>query len=546
MTYNIINGSIETSDLGEDRVNSIIREWASVIRENTSESEIPFYRELGAKVSRKGTCLLKIILRIPDDRVDDFIKKNVTPIIEIMSTRHVIDCAFLQHSNGKSKPSKNDTYILVKGKHLIEQTPAPYSDPYIISPDTFAEVNHDAEDRLWVFLSDYLTRLFKTETAASLDLLLMGRDTNASFVSLYPTFPFVNCFGLSHCPKVAADMELNKTFAASQKVKNGIPDPTIEITYVKGKFQYASTMSSFSSKSDKVCLVNAGRGGMADGTVLTVIGNPQINKIIYVSCNQQTAYQDVDIMLTQGRFYIDDYRYFNFQAGTEYVMQVFCLCRTKRGDHRVLIQPVGPPGSGKSSLSKGLSETISCVTHIERDVIYKNKKDSGLSMKASKKQTHTAISDSLTSCETDCCVYDSTSGALEGRQHVNNAFFTPSTTSMNALAVTVYFTSVDVPWLLNNCTNRVGHPGFPDTPEAGSQKISNVLLSIEPPSAADALPASVSGLIVRVCPKSIAPKDVLLRIASVALMSPRLAEKVFVSTSEMELQWVLVENIAKK
>ena len=564
MTYSIIEGNVVTSNLGEKRVNDVIEHWAALIRSNTNKHELSYYREIGVKLSRKGTALLKLILRISEDQLNDFIKLNINPILEELSTYCSIDCAFLQHSNGRSKPNKSDDYVLVLGTHLIEHTPQPFNDPYIISPDTFAEVNHDAEDRLWKFLVSYLKNVFKNDI--SLDLLLMGRDTNASFVSLYPYFPFVDCYCMSHCPKVAADMKHNTDYVIAQKEKKtGISKPKIDITYVEGKFQYSTTMSTFGTDRDKLCLVNAGRGGMADDTVHTVINNKQINNIIYVSCNQQTAYQDVDIIISRGGFYVEvcpflcylyfsklikkkkkkkkklnqNYCCFNFQAGTEYVMQVFCMRRSGCGIHRVLVQPVGPPGSGKSSLSHRLSEVFSTVKHIERDVVYKNKRDAGLSMKSSKRDTHSDIATQLSTCDTDICVYDSTSGAAEGRQYINDNFFTPSNISTSALSITVYFTSTDVSWLLNNCMSRIDHPGFPDTAEGGTQKISNVLLSIETPSSSQPLPQSVSGVLVRVSPKTILVKEVLTRVASLLLIAPRLAQQINLSAEGIELEWTL-------
>eukprot|EP01059_Diplonema_ambulator_P002997 TRINITY_DN12654_c0_g1_i2.p1 TRINITY_DN12654_c0_g1~~TRINITY_DN12654_c0_g1_i2.p1 ORF type:complete len:576 (+),score=110.66 TRINITY_DN12654_c0_g1_i2:36-1763(+) len=509
VTYSLTRGVVVPSDLATDACNTMCAQLCQWMQQNTPGEQLGYWHEVSIKHSRKGTYMIKFLIVCPKCDLDTFIATQVQRLVGAFSESN-IECVTLQHSESKTKPKKEDGYTGIVGEGLTEVTP--WGDEYLISPDTFAEVNHEIEDSMWHFIHSLL------QGDGACDLVLMGRDSNAVFVSMLrrmkERFKHVTC--LPHCPRVHDDLVKNY----ERKVKDDLgSDQSVVITRVTSKWDYAKELKSLGTARDNVVLVNSGRGGLAKETAQALRDNATIRQVIYVSCNEKTSYQDADVLLTgPGAFYVSDYRSYDFMPGTEYRLQIFDF----RRDTQCVILPVGPPGSGKSTLAQLLSER-GLATAIERDVVYANEREKGKSLKAAKHDTHEVLLASLEQARGHV-VYDSTNGDPGGRALMCATAFgeAPFKGTKTALLVS-YEGRPCKDWLLNNCLSRVAHVSFPSDPEEARVKIDNVLLGMHEPTYQDDFP-SIPRLIVQVHPQHTTPSSIADYVSVLLLLSPSLAQ----------------------
>eukprot|EP01064_Diplonema_japonicum_P021460 TRINITY_DN31000_c0_g1_i1.p1 TRINITY_DN31000_c0_g1~~TRINITY_DN31000_c0_g1_i1.p1 ORF type:complete len:592 (+),score=64.31 TRINITY_DN31000_c0_g1_i1:57-1778(+) len=507
VTYSIKKGEVKTSPLAVKECNNLCMRLCKWIQA-ASPISIDYWHEVSVKCSRKGMFMVKFLIVCSKAKLADFIDTEVQQLVhDLMDCG--IECMALQHSESKVKPKKDDAYIIVHGKWLTEKTP--WGDEYLISPDTFSEVNHDMENKLWAFMHALL------EANRARDLLLMGRDSNAVFASMPHKMSscIKNIVCLPHCPRVFED--LTKNYERTVKANLHV-DQTVTLKRVASKWDYTRELCNLKSEREMVVLVNSGRGGLAKETAMSLYNMKQVQQIIYVSCNERTCYQDAEVLLTGAdAFYINSYKSYDFMPGTEYRMQVFDF----RREMRCAIIPIGPPGSGKSTFAAILKSRNQAAV-VERDSIYTNERKMGKSLKTAKRSTHAAVLNLLGS-QTTHVVYDSTNGDPGGRAVMCDSAFAQAMPRGRKVAFLISYTqNINNDWLLQNCLSRVGHVSFPTDAEEAKSKIANVLLGMQAPRYTDDFP-SVARLIVLVDPQETTPDSVVDFVAPLLLLSPELS-----------------------
>eukprot|EP01063_Lacrimia_lanifica_P015741 TRINITY_DN22409_c0_g1_i1.p1 TRINITY_DN22409_c0_g1~~TRINITY_DN22409_c0_g1_i1.p1 ORF type:complete len:599 (+),score=180.57 TRINITY_DN22409_c0_g1_i1:57-1853(+) len=524
MTYSMHSGRVVTSELGSDACNAVVDAVAAWVCRELPEDERARFHEVGVKCSRRGGCMIRVMVVCPAAALESF-REKLGAFALHFAAEHGAECVYAQHSESSQKPKKTDPYMYFHGAELREATP--WGDEYMISPDTFSEVNHDIEHKMWDFYEEVLTA---GGAPPGGELVLMGRDSNATLVSIFPRLhaAFTHATCLPHCPRVHADLLANHERYVKPRLAGA---QTVEIAGVDGKFDYAAKVAALGSAGRPLTvMVNSGRGGLARETAAALAGNRGVHAVVYVTCNQHTCYQDVDVLL-QGaageRFVVADYRAFDFMPGTEYLMQVFVLRRAPRQ----VVVPVGPPGSGKSTVGLALVGLLAPragageVEVVERDRIYAAHRDGGMSLKAAKRATHAAVLAALGDSARAVVYYDSTNGDPGGRELTVQTFHAAAPPASDRPALVVHFHGMSVDWLLANCAARVGHPSFPAAPDAARLKIDNVLLGLTPPGAA-AAPPSFPCVVVSVDPQQVPPAGTACVLAAVLTMATGLTRRV--------------------
>ena len=521
VTYNVNAGCVELTDLASSVCNDTVQSVLAICREVCTAEEwtdLEVFREISVKCSRRNHFLLKLLFRGRDDtRFEDKVfPKIMTSLTAVFSER--MECVVTQSSVGKARPTKHNPYCAVLGSALTETTP--WGDEYLLSPDTFSEVNHEAEDRLWEYFSELMENQKKRG-----NLVFMGRDSNAAVVSFYKRYG--HCFEgfvcLPHCPRVAHDLALNTQQFAGK----------VTILPVEDKFAYAERIHSVCGSTLSTVILNAGRGGLAHHTASALRAHRLVETIIYISCNQQTSYQDLSILLSSTYslctqceptpahpFSVSGYSCYEFQPGTDYVMQVFELRRIPRS---VLVLPIGPPGCGKSSVGVILGHSGANI--IERDALYATQRNGGASLKQAKRETHSGILSALRNAGRGITYYDSTSGDPDGRVLMCTEFANrEERTEVILINYDVSFEGSEE-WLLANCMQRVGHVAFPSDRDAAVTKIANVRLGLHQaiPGAILSSAAITSETVITVPPRSCPPSTLARLIQTLSLLTPTLS-----------------------
>jgi hypothetical protein len=318
-------------------------------------------------------------------------------------------------------------------------------------------------------------------------------------------------------------------------------------------------------------LVTAGRHGLHESTALALNRQARdhqlVRNVVYVSCNVVSMAKDVATL--REAFMVRDFESYDFFPGSDYTMTMLHLVprrwrlsphtegipRPLQRTHRVLVLPVGLPGSGKSSVGTYLAQvfggarssgslrrsetpsktastkqrtppatavsrampqhatTLTC-RHIERDSIFAALRDASCGLNKARALTHermmTALGDA-DACNSGSCsdvlYLDSTNGSAEARALYATAFAAaagaagddtvvsdqPCAASMDGPSVLVLVfqggtDAAEVGALVTRALARTGHPAFPTTEEAATEKITNVALGMQWPTDADRYP----------------------------------------------------------
>jgi hypothetical protein len=388
---------------------------------------------------------------------------------------------------------------------------------------------------------------------------MTGRDVNCVYRTWRHVYPPSRCVVACGCPRAAADAVVNELPPLEYRPKH-------ELCHVVDGLGARNA-----AKHSWDVLVTAGRHGLHESTALALNRQARdhqlVRNVVYVSCNVVSMAKDVATL--REAFVVRDFESYDFFPGSDYTMTMLHLVprrwrlsphaegvpRPLQRSHRVLVLPVGLPGSGKSSVGTYLAQvfggasssgslrgsetpsktastkqrtppatavsrampqhatTLTC-RHIERDSIFAALRDASCGLNKARALTHermmTALGDA-DACNSGSCsdvlYLDSTNGSAEARALYATAFAAaagaagddtvvsdqPCAASMDGPSVLVLVfqggtDAAEVGALVTRALARTGHPAFPTTEEAATEKITNVALGMQWPTDADRYP----------------------------------------------------------
>eukprot|EP00756_Hemistasia_phaeocysticola_P045164 Hpha_TRINITY_DN18925_c0_g1::TRINITY_DN18925_c0_g1_i1::g.17661::m.17661 len=488
ITYSVhqAGGVFNTTDLAREECNAVCRsvhQWAST-REGVWCKGI---HEVCAKVSRSGAVMVKLFLVMSAEQQAKWVAEEFPRFVEVMLEQHpTIATIVSQRSDSPSKPGKDEgTYTTLYGPGFLRER-TPNGVPYVISADSFCEINHFMEDRIWTLLDRWLPRRVEgVEGEPAWDLLIMGRDSNPLAVGLFPLMHGRHScrrgYSVCHCPRVMRDLHSNVKEFCRDADKMGVHG-------VDGKFKYADTIRALGDGVPIRVVINAGRSGMAPQTVKALSDHPLIEQIITFSCNPKTLAPNATALAKSG-FGVANYRSLDFFPGTDYVMQAVDF----RRPWRALVLPVGPPGSGKSTLGRGVESWGLSGSAVERDRIYAKCRSSLPSFAQAKRAAHAEVCSAMRSGAAggSCLVYDSTNGDASGRDWATGeaAAGWDTLPRVARRVVVVAPLRPAVPdadaQLVGRCLQRPDHPAFPGDAKGAEAKVALVHQNIQWPTQSD-------------------------------------------------------------
>lgn len=375
-----------------------------------------------------------------------------------------------------SKPTKKSQYIpLVPHSTGTLQERTANDKLYDLSPDSFCEVNHIMEEKIFNYICDvlrlqnnsqkesaeaypYATAVVSPSNSESISpkflngsskhLFLCGRDILAMFSSFESFYSSVHC--VTSCPSVFEDSKRHPIPSCTLREKNEIAAEFREFCNRNAKETYHAIFTS-------------GRHGLHPSTSLELVNIAREGKaltdLIYISCNKASFARDLHL-LKEG-FRVENISVFDFFPQTSYEMTVvhWIPYTSIKTNGSLLVMPVGPPGSGKSVCGYALKSMFSTtkpldvalvnrestegqffqldsqiqvknsiprnflgiqsslsIFLVERDRLFKDCRERRLSLKVSKTETHSALLQSLrNSCQRKVVYLDSTNTSNEAR-----------------------------------------------------------------------------------------------------------------------------------
>lgn len=477
----------------------------------------------------------------------DFIRKRHSSVQLVVG--HVdLKPPFSAGSNKWSKPSKKSHYIPLiphSSGTLWERTAN--DKLYRLSPDSFCEVNHIMEEKIFHYICDVLglqndsqkesaeayppsstvgspscsgSISTKFSNCSPKHLFLCGRDILAMFSSFESFYSSVHC--VTSCPSVFEDSKRHPIPSCRLLEKNEVAEEFREFCKQNANETHHAIFTS-------------GRYGLHPSTSLELVNNVResqtLEDLIYISCNKASFVRDLHL-LKEG-FRVENVSVFDFFPQTSYEMIVahWIPYSSIKLNGSLLVMPVGPPGSGKSvcglMLKKMFSTTESLVVPlvsedstkeqffklnsriqaknsiprnfleiesslsiflVERDRLFKDCRERGLSLKVSRTETHSALLQSLRNpCQRKVVYLDSTNTNNEARmlyssvweEQCSNPALTSSIHSFPSLTTSsvleLHFTCRDLNELLIRVRKRVDHPSFPTLEEEQANKVETIL-----------------------------------------------------------------------
>eukprot|EP01065_Artemidia_motanka_P014166 TRINITY_DN18146_c0_g1_i1.p1 TRINITY_DN18146_c0_g1~~TRINITY_DN18146_c0_g1_i1.p1 ORF type:complete len:660 (+),score=43.55 TRINITY_DN18146_c0_g1_i1:77-1981(+) len=467
ITYSI-SDKFEPTPLAAGPCNDVcaaVFEWAA----KRTAVALSVWHEVCVKVSRDGRILLKLTFVCSAEQARSWKATEAESFVSwITAVQPAVETVVYQSNDSTAKPGKGSEYVVIHGTgYLSERTPNNVR--YRISADSFCEINHHMEDRLWALMLGWLCW-----GEEEWDLMLLGRDSNPLACGLYPALRVLSkcrsAFCINHCPRVTADLVHNVK-------ENCVSSMHATVTGVTDKFEYAAAISRSGLERGVRVVMNAGRSGMAAATAAALTAHPNIQQIICFSCNPRTLAPDATKMAAGG-FCVSHYRSIDFFPGTQYVMQAVCFQRP----YRRLLLPVGPPGSGKSTLCRTLAAACVGSELIERDLVFAHCR----SEQPSFAKTRLCSKLKCGGDEKSWTLYDSTNGDASGRKWAVSEWLPAAGVRRGCVVVCALRAEgvkEDVEKaLVDRCAARRGHPAFPSDRDGAVKKVQTVAQSIEWPS----------------------------------------------------------------
>ena len=516
ITYNLpLSSSSNLSPLADVQLNEVcqsINDWA------TQQKSFPF-REVMAKCSRDGSIMIRLTVQkrkqsaclnngdtticqtyteTYSQQADDDDNWNSETIKEF--TSHVtsvhpnIKCICYNETYTKSRPTKDTPLHLIHGSnlHLLERTQSERRLEYQISVDSFCEVNFEVEDLQYEqtvkWIQEYQDAI----------LIVSGRDINSfglGFGSIQNNNSrgqrqpkkrvFSEVIAVQHCPLVAKDAVVNFTRHA-----NEIKSTVLHLTkddMARGVSAALDAALERQNYPPVVVVTTGGRKGLNESYLNFLTNHKSVECIVYNSCSMKSLVVDMEGFISGG-FYIDDFKSYDFFAGTKHSASVLRLLRRPK----TLVLPIGPAGSGKSTLASTLVRK--CPHNMclwwQRDLEFMKLRNGNVGMNKSKSILHDEMLSFLKGDGGSSAVriLDSTNGNREARAlYLKEA--KPGLLIVVVLSCSTKTTTHNdvAEILLTRTSDRLeggksSHPSFPTTVHEQREKHLAILKGIEYPS----------------------------------------------------------------
>jgi len=468
------------SSLADTKLNEVcksINDWA-IERQQSSGLQQYVLREVMAKCSRDGSIMIRLTVqrRSSNSNIDDDSNWNEDTIQSFtthLTTLHpnIIKCICYNETNNKARPTKDAQLHLIYGSnmYLIEQTPS-RGLQYQISPDSFCEVNFEVEDLQY----KQTVKLIQEYQGAI--LIVSGRDINSyglGFGSIQNEQTgdkvFSEVVAVQHCPLVAKDAKAN-----FEQYQHEVKATVLHLPKDKMAGGVSKALEEALERQNHpqvVVVTTGGRKGLHPSYLNFLTHHKSIVCVIYNSCSLKSLTVDVEGFISGG-LYIDDFKSYDFFAGTKYSASVLRLLRRPK----TLILPLGPAGSGKSTLASQLvdcSPTNMCRWW-QRDLEFVQLRNANIGMNKSKSILHEQMLSFLrgSSDADDSCVriLDSTNGNSGARE----LYLKEANPGLFIVVILSCSSDMDtddtVDLLLSRTVDRLegggaSHPSFPTTEE---------------------------------------------------------------------------------
>ena len=536
MVYGVLTrAAIAADNLGMSNVKRVAAAVAEWVEEHSAMPR-GFWRELTVRASRSGALQLKLILQVSGDAgactlaFDPIWTAELTAFESFV--RAAVDgsavSACFQLASSAARPDKAAGCVPLFGDtRLIEEHPP--SCTYLIGPETLSQVNPATASVMvrrlswWLGVAPHvpeppassaaslLPAAAAAATAAatsaataatsivrsSAHALVLGRDVNL-FVGLLANWlqaaerPPTALDAVTHCSNAHADLLAN-----IGRLRSGAPRATADAAATAASAasadirarlcpKGAATVSLLSTlpiagatEGGSFALVSAGRRGLGCAMCAALRSLP-FQLLVYVGCCDATAVNDLrDLLSGDDGFAVADAARFDHFPKTAFTGSALLLLRRPRA----LVLPVGPAGSGKTTLCTAMLATlpVGTLTIVERDVLFGACRAGGAGIGAAKRHAHAAACAQLVAANGRVAVYDSANSSLEARagwtarlraSRVVVVSFEPGAGAPGAPDVIDVTTSAVLSArhravLLERTRGRTAHPTFPC--EAGQQ-----------------------------------------------------------------------------
>ena len=315
---------------------------------------------------------------------------------------------------------------------------------------------------------------------AARSIVCTGRDVNLFGASLFARTSHELTI-VTHCPNAYADLEHSLPHAGGQQGERGesgrkvrrycVPKGKRTAVHLRGLVSMATSGGS-ASLPPEVAVVTAGRRGVGRDVCCALRDDLPIRVLVYVYCCEATMVTDLEELLAHpgvegsggghssndspfpehgsrlGGFAVADAARFDHFAGSSGHVGGGLLLMRRPG--ACLMLPVGPAGSGKSSLCRRLQVALprNLCTIVERDAVLASLRSGGekgvdgfgsegsggeggggeggctagrltVGLSAAKKRTHQLCVDRLREAArtSRLCVFDSCNANAGGRRH---------------------------------------------------------------------------------------------------------------------------------
>ena len=517
ITYNLpLSSSSNLSPLADVQLNEVcqsINDWA------TQQKSFPF-REVMAKCSRDGSIMIRLTVqkrkqsaclnngdtticqtytetdaRHADDD-DNWNSETIKEFTSHVTSLHPnIKCICYNETYTKSRPTKDTPLHLIHGSnlHLLERTQSERRLEYQISIDSFCEVNFEVEELQYEqtvkWIQEYQDAI----------LIVSGRDINSfglGFGSIQNNNSrgqrqkkkkvFSEVIAVQHCPLVAKDAIVNFSRHA-----NEIKSTVLHLTKDDMARGVSAALDAALERQDYppvVVVTTGGRKGLNESYLNFLTNHKSVECIVYNSCSMKSLVVDMEGFISGG-LYIDDFRSYNFFAGTKHSASVLRLLRRPK----TLVLPIGPAGSGKSTLASTLVEQ--CPGNMclwwQRDLEFMKLRNGNVGMNKSKSILHDEMLSFLKGDGGSSAVriLDSTNGNREARalyfKEAKPGLLIVVVLSCSTKTTTTHNDVAEI--LLTRTSDRLeggksSHPSFPTTVHEQREKHLAILKGIEYPS----------------------------------------------------------------
>ena len=503
ITYNLplqcTDGSNESdsglSSLADKQLNEVcksINNWAIERQQSTDSSSDAFlFREVMAKCSRDGSIMIRLTVQRSININDNsyWNEDTIQAFTTHLTTLHPnIKCICYNETNTKARPTKDAPLHLIHGNNmfLIEQTPSKGLQ-YQISPDSFCEVNFEVEDLQY----KQTVKLIKEYQGAI--LIVSGRDINSyglGFGSIQNEKTgqkvFSEVLAVQHCPLVAKDAKANFNRYQHEVKSTVLHLPKDEMA--DGVSKVLEEALKRQNHPPVVVVTTGGRKGLHPSYLNFLTHHKSIVCIIYNSCSLKSLTVDVEGFISGG-LYIDDFKSYDFFAGTKYSASVLRLLQRPK----ILILPIGPAGSGKSTLASRIVDNSpdKMFSWWQRDLEFVKLRNANVGMNKSKSLLHEQMLSFLRGSDDDddSCVriLDSTNGNSGARE----LYLKEAKPGLFIVVILTCSSDMDqndtADLLLSRTVDRLegggsSHPSFPTTVDEQRKKHLAILKGIEYPS----------------------------------------------------------------